>query len=186
MLTIIKGKYGASATGLLPDEFVTYECTVAFADFFDQLTEQTNTAGGCATAGAGDSNAICDDDDELVHVAAMSTSQNFVPNDSATLAGLATPAGNLRFQLFKTAGACDDDAVTGNRIYDSGNIAVNANSTFGTTNAALLSALNATNANVSAGTAGTYKWLVTYDDTADDDPDITSTCGIEKFVVDNG
>ena len=39
---------------------------------------------------------------------------------------------------------------------------------------------------MTARSAGTFKWLVTHDDTANDDPEITSTCGTEQFVVDNG
>jgi len=45
MLDIIQTKCGNTATGLLPAEFVTYECTVDFNTFFGQLTSQTNNAG---------------------------------------------------------------------------------------------------------------------------------------------
>src|SRR5215213_2844371 len=116
MLDIIQTKYGNTATGLLPAEFVTYECTrlqhvLRAAHVADQQRRRLRDRDGRC-----EQRNLRRRTTRRSTSAAMSTSQTFVPNDTATLAGLATPVGNLRFKLFKTtAPVTTAQTATGSR-----------------------------------------------------------------------
>ncbi len=114
-----------------------------------------------------------------VSVSGITTKQNLVPNDTATLTGLVNPNGNLRFKLYKGPG-CD----AANLIFDSLDIPA-GNGDTSTTNAATLKALLAA-AGLPTDTAGTYNWLTTYSGDTHGNLDVTSTCGTEHLDVTNG
>ena len=154
---------------LAPDETYEYTCTTSAL-----LAAFTNTATATGTPPVGAD--VTDSDTADVSIESLSTTQDFVPNDSATLGGLVnTPNGKLRFKLYK------GDCVDGNLVYDSQDVPVTANGSYGTTNTEKLSSLLG-----SSNTAGTYNWQVTYSGDTHGNADIVGACGTEKFTVDNG
>lgn len=84
-------------------------------------------------------------------------------SDSATLSGGVSPSGNVTFKLFGPGdGTCKDAPVA--------------------TRTATLNNGTASSGNVTAGTAGTYNWVATYNGDANNAP-VTSPCGSEQVVV---
>ena len=104
----------------------------------------------------------------------LTTEQNFIPNDTATLAGLTAGAGgSVTFNLYQTD--CSGTALYTETVPVSGN---NSYSTTNTTHdlKALVGGSN---------TAGTYKWQVTYSGDGDNAKNV-GACGAEQFTVTNG
>ena len=142
----------------------------------------TNIATAC---GDGAGATVCDDDQAAVDHRAdvgiedLTSKQDFVPNDTATLSGAINPLGNITFTL--TTGSC-----TGTSLYSSGPLAYSAG--VGSGNTALLSALLAAQS-LGPDTAGTYYWSVAY--SGDTNADGTqrnaafSECN-ETFNINNG
>jgi hypothetical protein len=113
-------------------------------------------------------------DDEQVTVAkaqpGISTAQNLLPNDDATLSGLTSGAGGtITFNLFDPS----DGTCAGTPAYTSGALTVNGNGTYSTTNTTFL-----------ASAEGTWKWQVIYSGD-DNNEGATSACGVEAFTIDN-
>jgi hypothetical protein len=159
-----------------PGDTYDYSCSKS-----NVMTGFTNVVVACGTDAVADD--VCDDDvatldDRSGDVIVAGTEQNFAPNDSATLSGLTTPDGKLRFKLYK--GSC----VAANLILDSGDISVTADGTYSTSNSQTLKQL-LTTASLPTATAGTYNWLVTYSGDTQGNPDITFACGTENFIIDN-
>jgi hypothetical protein len=101
---------------------------------------------------------------------AMTTAQNLLPNDDATLSGAtANAGGSITFSLF------DPSAPTcsGSPAYTQ-TVAVNGNGTYSTTNTTFL-----------ASVQGTWRWVVNYTGDANNNP-TTSACGVENFTIING
>ena len=106
------------------------------------------------------------DGDEEVTVtgtAALSTAQDWLPNDTATLTGDTNLTGTLTFQLYtgNNCGATSGSAVAG-KLYTVPVSNAASGSTFSTSN---------TTFKVKAADSGNYSWLVTYDDANLEDPD---------------
>lgn len=83
-------------------------------------------------------------------------------SDTATLAGGASPSGTVTFKLFGPGDAACSTPIA--------------------TVTAPLSASNAASGPVTAGAAGTYNWMATYNGDANNRP-VTSPCGSEQVVV---
>jgi hypothetical protein len=122
------------------------------------VTMDTNNVSTCAGAGGTGGNA---------GPSISTTPSGSVPaggniSDSATVIGGASPTGTVDFKLF---GPGDNNCATP--------IA---------TRTGTLSGGTATSGNVTAGGAGTYNWVATYNGDAHNAP-VTSPCGSEKVVV---
>jgi hypothetical protein len=106
-------------------------------------------------------------------VSGLSTAQDWLPNDTATITGDAPLSGNATFTLYtgSDCGAGGDDTV----VYASGNVAVSGASpqTAETSNATVV---------LEAG-SGPYSWLVTYDDAVLTDP--APTCETTTITIDD-
>lgn len=108
----------------------------------------------------------------------ISTSQSFVPNDSATVtvsSGQGDLAGSVRFRLY------DNTSCSGTALYDSGAVDISTGSGSG---------LNRTvsSANTTAySTSKTFSWLVVYTSTNDGHLGVTSVCDDEhsSIAIDN-
>ncbi len=123
-----------------------------------------------------DHNTACGDDNEAVNVedvpSTLSTSQTWVPNDSATVS--ADEGGDLlgtvTFEFF------DNGTCTGDPVW-SEDVAVDGPSeqTVGTSNAAAVDA------------SGDFSWRVTYDSDNPAQRDIPSSCDeVSGLTIDNG
>ena len=103
----------------------------------------------------------------------LSTAQDWLPNDTATITGDAALSGNATFTLYTgiDCGAGGDDTV----VYSSGNVAVSGASpqTATTSNTTVV---------VEAG-SGSYSWLVTYDDAVLTDP--AASCETTVITIDD-
>src|SRR6266540_3441314 len=187
-LALIQAKYGAGATTLLPKQSFKYDCSLSFVQ-----AAFVNVVGACGIDPL--ANQVCDTDTNggtpgqdcpateanrcaNVGIEGLTTKQNFVPNDKASLSGTINPNGKITFSLYK--GAC----VPANQIYNEEQT-VSANGSFDTVNTDKLTALLAAK-NLSTETAGTYNWLITYTGDTHNNDDIIGTCGAENFVVTNG
>jgi hypothetical protein len=112
-------------------------------------------------------------DTEIVVVnqnqAALSTAQNLIPNDDATLSGVTSDAGGtITFNLYDPG----DITCSGSPAYTE-TVNVSGNGTYSTTNSTFV-----------ASTEGTWRWIVSY--TGDsNNAGATSTCGTEQFTIDN-
>jgi hypothetical protein len=101
---------------------------------------------------------------------AMTTAQNLLPNDAATISGAtATAGGTLTFSLFSPS----DGTCAGTPAFTQ-TVNVSGNSTY-----------NTTNTTVFATATGTWRWLVSYSGDSNNDP-TTSACGVENFTIVNG
>jgi len=122
------------------------------------VTMDTNNVSTCASAGGPGGHA---------GPSITTTPSGSVPaggniSDSATVIGGASPTGDVTFKLF---GPGDSNCATP--------IA---------TRTGTLSGATATSGNVTAGAAGTYNWVATYNGDAHNSP-VTSPCGSEQVVV---
>jgi hypothetical protein len=100
---------------------------------------------------------------------AMSTAQNLLPNDDATLSGATSNAGGtITFDLFNPGNA----TCLGTPDFTQ-TVNVNGNGTYSTTNTTF-----------KASTEGTWRWQVTYSGDANNQGS-TSACGVERFTIAN-
>jgi len=128
---------------------------------------------GPNTNGAGPTS--CDDVNEKVvvtGVSSLSTAQNWLPNDTATITGSTNLNGAVTFTLYPTAD-CTGTAVP-NQSYTVNLVNEPSPATASTSNATF---------KVTLANAGSYSWLVSYDDTVLDDPD--PTCETTSLTIDN-
>ena len=101
---------------------------------------------------------------------AMTTAQNVIPNDVATITNAtASAGGSITFSLYSPAAptCIGTPALTQT-------VAVSGNGDYTTTNTTFI-----------ASTDGTWRWLVTYSGDANNKP-TTSSCGVENFTIVNG
>jgi uncharacterized repeat protein (TIGR01451 family) len=146
-ITALTGK-----SSLAPGESEQYDC------FLDQVAGAfTNVVVACGTGSGGfevcdNAPATLDTRSGGVGLEDLSSNQDFVPNDTATLSGAINPLGKVTFTLH--AGSC-----TGTTLFTSGPLSYTAG--VGSGNTALLSALLATNT-LGPDTSGTYYWDVAY------------------------
>jgi hypothetical protein len=99
----------------------------------------------------------------------IATAQNLLPNDNASLTGLATNAGGtITFNLYDPA----DATCSGAPAYTQ-TVNVNGNGLYSTTNTAFY-----------ATDEGTWRWQVTYSGDANNNGK-TSACGVERFTIAN-
>ncbi len=100
---------------------------------------------------------------------AISTAQNFIPNDDATITGTTSNAGGtVTFNLYSPS----DATCSGTPAYTE-TVNVSGNGTYSTTNTTF-----------KVSTEGTWRWQVTYSGDANNDGS-TSDCGIEHFTIAN-
>jgi hypothetical protein len=100
---------------------------------------------------------------------ALSTAQNLLPNDNATLSGATSNAGGtITFDLFSPS-----DATCSGTPALTQTVNVNGNGTYSTTNTTFL-----------ASDEGTWRWQVTYSGDANNEGS-TSACGVERFTITN-
>jgi hypothetical protein len=100
---------------------------------------------------------------------ALSTAQNLLPNDNATLSGAtASAGGTITFDLFSPS-----DATCSGTPALTQTVNVNGNGTYSTTNTTFL-----------ASDEGTWRWQVTYSGDANNEGS-TSACGVERFTITN-
>ncbi len=100
---------------------------------------------------------------------AISTAQNLLPNDDATLSGLTSNGGGtVTFNLYSPSDATCSGAPAYTQTVD-----VNGNGTYSTTNTTFL-----------AKDEGTWRWQVSYSGDANNEGS-TSACGVEQFTLDN-
>jgi hypothetical protein len=128
------------------------------------------------TLGAGPS--ACPNSDEAVSVtgtAGLSTAQDWLPNDTATLTGDANLNGTLTFTLYDD-GTCGQDG--GSPVYSPDPITVTdavSGSTFTTSNTAF---------KIDVSSDGNYSWLVSYQDDNLQSP--SDTCESTAITVTDG
>jgi hypothetical protein len=104
------------------------------------------------------------------NTAGISTAQNLLPNDSATLSGLTSGAGGtVTFELFSPS----DASCSGTAAY-SKTVNVSGNNTYSTDNSTFL-----------ASDVGTWRWKVVYSGDTNN-TGATSACGVENFTITNG
>jgi hypothetical protein len=100
---------------------------------------------------------------------AMSTAQNLLPNDSATLTGATSNAGGtISFKLYNPSNATCSGAADFSQTVN-----VNGNGTY-----------NTTNTTFHATTEGTWRWQVVYSGDNNNNG-TTSSCGVEQFTIAN-
>jgi len=144
---------------------VSLVCTASGAG----TSVQTNGATASMTVG-GDGLVDCTYTNHFTNSPSMTTAQNLLPNDSATLTGASSNAGGtITFKLYSPAAA----TCSGTAAYQQ-TVNVSGNGTYNTTNTTFL-----------ASTVGTWRWLVTYSGDANNNS-ATSACGVENFTITNG
>jgi hypothetical protein len=138
-----------------------------FVATYSGSSPNTLGAGGSCPPGANDG-------DEVVTVtgeAALSTAQDWLPNDTATITGPTALSGTATFTLFTgtDCGAGDDDTI----VYGPVDVPVSGASpqTAETANTTL----------VLEADSGGYSWLVSYDDDVLDDP--ADTCETTTITI---
>ncbi len=101
---------------------------------------------------------------------AISTAQNIIPNDNATLvAATSNAGGSITFNLYSPS----DAACSGAPAYTE-TVTVNGNGTYSTSNTTFHATDN-----------GTWRWQITYTGDANNAGTV-SACGIENFTITNG
>jgi hypothetical protein len=99
----------------------------------------------------------------------ISTAQNLIPNDQATLTGLTVNAGGtITFELYSPS-----DLTCAKAPAYQETVTVTGNGTYGTSNSKFI-----------ASAVGTWKWLVSYSGD-DNNTGSTSACGVENFTITN-
>jgi uncharacterized repeat protein (TIGR01451 family) len=150
--------------------------------FLDQVGGAfRNTVEACGTGSGGldvcdNAQATLDTRSGDVGLEALSSNQNFAPNDRATLTGAISPARQVTFTLYPSADC------TGTALYTEA--AALSGTSAATTNQQTLSGLG-----VTGDTSGTYSWSVDYPgDLNGDGTQLNApihTCN-ETFAIDNG
>jgi hypothetical protein len=111
-------------------------------------------------------NDACDDTDETVEVtgtSSLSTDQDWLPNDTATLTGDANLNGTLTFTLYND-GTCGDDGGTAQYSEEVTVDDAASGSSFSTSNGEPASATHDAPFFVTTDNDGSYSWLVQYVD----------------------
>jgi hypothetical protein len=99
----------------------------------------------------------------------ISTAQNLLPNDDATITGAtATAGGTITFSLFSPS-----DATCAGTPALTQTVSVSGNGTYSTTNTTFI-----------ASAEGTWRWQVTYSGDANN-TGTSSACGVERFTIAN-
>jgi hypothetical protein len=132
--------------------------TYTWVATYSGSSPNTLGAAGSCPPGANDG----DEEVTVTGVSGLTTEQDWLPNDTATLTGPTNLNGTLTFVLYND-GTCGDDG--GTAVYTEPDITVTAaasGTTFNTTNQTFL---------VKEADSGSYSWLVTYDDDNLADPD---------------
>jgi hypothetical protein len=144
--------------GVVPDsDPVTFNNA---GDFYWQAVYSGDANNESATS-------VCTEEHLVVtkRQAAISTAQNLLPNDDATLTGLTGNAGGtITFNLYSPTDATCSQAPAYTQTVD-----VSGNATYSTTNTTFL-----------ATTEGTWRWKVSYSGDANNNGS-TSACGVEQF-----
>ena len=97
----------------------------------------------------------------------ISTAQNLLPNDDATISGgFNTPGGTVTFNLFSPS----DATCSGAPAYTQ-TVNVSGNGKYSTTNTTYLATGN-----------GTWRWQVIYSGDSNNEG-ATSACGVESFTI---
>jgi len=100
----------------------------------------------------------------------ISTAQNLIPNDDATITGAtSTAGGTVTFRLFAPG-----DTTCSGTVQFTQTVNVSGNGTYSTTNSTFI-----------ASTSGTWRWKVVYSGDANNSG-TTSACGVENFTIVNG
>jgi hypothetical protein len=100
----------------------------------------------------------------------MTTAQNLIPNDAATISGTTSNAGGtVTFSLFNPS-----DATCSGTPALTQQVTVNGNGTYKTTNSTFI-----------ASDTGEWRWQVIYSGDANNNG-TTSACGVENFTITNG
>lgn len=101
----------------------------------------------------------------------MTTAQNLIPNDSATLSGAtASATGTITFNLFSPLDPlCSGQAAYTKQVTVGGGV-----TTYSTSNSTFI-----------ASAVGTWRWQVTYSGDTNN-VGTTSACGVEQFSLTNG
>jgi hypothetical protein len=163
-----------------PDGTVDGACTITFTSPTPGVVTGhaavTFTVNTVSLTRATDGNAPNSDDavKTFFGSAGLSTTQDWLPNDTATLTGDTNLTGTLTFQLY-TGDNCGDtsgEAIDG-QFYSVDVDDAASGSTFSTNNST--SFLEAD--------SGSYSWLVTYDDDNLTDPD--PTCETTTITIDD-
>jgi hypothetical protein len=129
-----------------------------FVATYSGNSPNTLGAAGSCPPGANDG----DEEVTVTGTAALSTAQDWLPNDTATLTGDTNLTGTLTFTLYtgNNCGATSGAAVAGQQYIVPVSNAVSG-STFSTSNQTF---------KVTTSNAGAYSWKVTYDDNNLQDP----------------
>jgi hypothetical protein len=99
----------------------------------------------------------------------ISTAQNLIPNDDATIAGATSSAGGtITFNLFDPSDATCSGAPALTQTVN-----VSGNGTYSTTNTTFI-----------ASATGTWRWQVDYSGDGNNDA-TSSACGVENFTITN-
>jgi hypothetical protein len=96
----------------------------------------------------------------------ISTAQNLLPNDAATLTGGFSPTGSITFSLFNPS-----DATCAGAPALTQTVTVTGNGTYITTNTSFLASAN-----------GTWRWQVDYSGDSNNNG-TSSACGVEQFTI---
>ena len=151
-------EYTASFTPSLPGEYT----------WIAQYSGDSPNTDGAGPTGCPDANEAV----IVTGVSGLSTTQDWLPNDTATITGSTNLNGAVTFTLYPTAD-CTGTAVTGQEY--TVNLADEPSpATASTSN---------TTFKVELANAGDYSWLVSYDDTFLEDPD--PTCETTSLTIDN-
>jgi len=101
---------------------------------------------------------------------AISTAQNVIPNDAATITSATSNAGGtITFNLYSPS-----DATCSGTPALTQSVNVSGNGTYSTTNSTFI-----------ASASGTWRWQVVYSGDANN-KSATSACGVENFTITNG
>jgi hypothetical protein len=148
--------------GVVPDsDPITFNSA---GDFFWQAVY----SGDANNNGA---SSVCTSEHLVVNKnqSAMSTAQNLLPNDDATITGATSNAGGtITFNLYSPSDATCSGAPAFTQTVN-----VSGNGTYSTTNTSF-----------KASDEGTWRWQVTYSGDANNQGS-TSACGVERFTIAN-
>ena len=149
--------------GTVPDsDPVTFNSA---GDYYWQAAYSGDADNNPATSPCGSEHLVVNP-----NTSGITTAQTILPNDSSTISGATSNAGGtVTFGLYGP----DDATCSGTPRYTQ-NVPVAGNGTYSTTNTT-----------VTAGTAGTWRWKVSYSGDANNTGS-TSACGVENFTITNG
>ena len=174
--TVTYAVYSDSACTVLVSGAGTKTVTNGSVPDSDPIT--FNNAGTffwqAAYSGDANNNAATSDctSEQLVvnpNTPAMSTAQNVIPNDAATISGAtSTAGGSITFNLYSPS-----DATCASAPAFTQTVSVNGNGTYSTSNTTFI-----------ASDSGTWRWQVVYSGDANNKA-ATSACGVEQFTIQN-